>query len=156
MIYTSTRIKKKAAEAYAREEIETQTYSFTKPEGLICPSGQLGPETAFVRSESYGDTEATETTLQAEGMLTVHQKPLSRILEDLKASSQTTDTSAFPDSLVVVRQIKEGDVEFTEFHKLIEGRPGRTFEFKVKVVKDYLEQFGEKARGMVESFQLKS
>lgn len=156
MVYTSTRIKKRAAEAYSREVIETETYSFIKPEGLICPADQLGPETAFIRSEAYGDTEATETTLRAEGMLTVHPKALAGILEELSSSASSIDESTSANGILLKREVREGEIDFIEFHKLIESKSGKIFEFKVKVAKEYLGQFAEKAVEITETFRLKN
>ncbi len=154
MVYTSTRIKKRAAEAYSREEVETPTYSFTKPEGFICPAGQLGPETVFLRSQGYGETEASETVLQAEGGLTVHLRGQSGIIEELSSSGENVEKHLSNGGTVLRREIKEGPLSFVEFHKLVGDGASKTYEFKVRVLREHLDQFEEKASELTSSFRL--
>ena len=47
MVWVSTRIKRNAAKAFEREEIETAEFSLTKPEGFLAPVDPADGDTFF-------------------------------------------------------------------------------------------------------------
>jgi hypothetical protein len=58
MVYASTKIKKRAAEAYAREEFDGDGFAIVKPDGFIIPA-ELPKGLLFsASSKDYGHEEA--------------------------------------------------------------------------------------------------
>lgn len=155
MVYVSTRIKKSAAAAYGREIIQTDTYSFTKPAGLICPIDRILKDSCLVHSKNFGETESTESLYQLEGLLTAQNKSF----ESLKAEAESEGSFAKEEcgsGAVVLRGLAtESGVEFKMFRRLQTSSNGLVFDFSVKVLCEALEEFQSKADEMVSSFTVK-
>ena len=71
MAYVSTKIKKSAAQAFEREEIETENFSIIKPAGFINPLNDENSAFAFeARSKDLGK-EAARNLWRARATLRV-------------------------------------------------------------------------------------
>lgn len=152
MVYVSTRIKKSAAAAYGREIIETETYSFTKPEGFICPLGGISDTACFAHSKGFGETESTESLYQAEAALTTSDESLESLKSDAVSSGGFAIEDIGSRGLILRGLVTENAVEFKVFRRLQLSSKGVMYDFCVKVLCEYLEEFQPKADEMVVSF----
>lgn len=155
MVYVSTRIKKSAAAAFEREIIETNTFSFVKPKGFICPVDRLSTDSFYLHSQGFGDAEATESTYQAEARLTVHDSSFDSMKSEA-VSKPAMAIEEFGARDVAVRGIvTENQVEFKVFRRLVESRDSKVFDITVKVISDHLEDYQAQADEIVSSFLVK-
>ena len=60
MVYASTKIKRSAAAAFEEETIETDEYSFVKPEGFLNPVEPEGYLAFYAYSKEYGEEGKAE------------------------------------------------------------------------------------------------
>ncbi|MBK7704276.1 MAG: hypothetical protein IPN69_03580 [Acidobacteria bacterium] len=132
MIYASTKIKRLAENAYARETVETDDFVIVKPEGFICP---VESKYAFeARSKEFGESEASEEMLRATATIVIG--PASD--EDSSSKSER----------------EEDGVTIKEFCKTL-NRGGNGFELKITILADHYDEFNVRVREMLESFELK-
>jgi hypothetical protein len=132
MIYASTKIKRLAADAYAREEIETDAFVIVKPEGFISPVET--PYAFEARSKEFGEAEESEEMLRAHATVTIGDTPE-------------------PDSVTETERLENG-VAVKEFRKVL-SRNGRSFELSVIVLADYLDEFEPRVNEMIGSFEVR-
>lgn len=155
MVYVSTRIKKSAAAAFAREDITTKTFSFTKPEGFICVSERLSPEACFIHSPGFGETEAAESAYQAEGRLSRHSRPFDDVKSESVAEGGFAVEDVRSNDCIVRGVISDNGVDFKIFRRLIQGADGKTWDFNVKVLTGNLDEYQAKADEIVSSFRIR-
>jgi hypothetical protein len=131
MIYASTKIKKAAASAYEREVIEAEDFAIVKPEGFI---SLVDSAFAFeAQSKEFGESEAAEDLYRARAWIAV--------------GDATGDATSESD-------LDENGVAMREFGKTL-TRDGRSFDLKIRVITDHLEEFRPQVREMLSSFQVK-
>ena len=162
MAYASTKIKKSAAQAFEREEIETEKFSITKPAGFIHP---LNDESAFA-FEAYSKdlgTNAARNIRRARATLrVVSNVEFQTVCRDSKKSAGVITSKKFvedaPDGKIFLFESEktENEVKIFSFWKIVEGNePRRIYELEVAVLEDYLEEFAGKAGEMIDSFAVK-
>jgi hypothetical protein len=156
MIYTSTRIKKSAAQAYEEETVETDEFSLVKPEGFLNPIRRESEFAFEAYSKDYGEDDA-ETIRQ--GLITVKVFTDQKFAQVCKLTRQSVDQVLSEENVdnrtFWLKGIKtEKDIDTEIYHKII-AENQKVFDLKItllaKVEADYIERT-EKA---LESFRVK-
>lgn len=155
MAYVSTKIKKSAAAAYGRETIETEYYSVVKPEGFICPVDKVGDDFFHMHSQTFGETEATESFYKAEASLD-HRSDTFETVKTLAVADGAFAIEEVSGKQIVLRGVvTENGSERKIFRKIVEAPDSSVFDLTVRVLCEYLDEFQQKADEMLASFTLK-
>ncbi len=156
MIYTSTKIKKSAAEAYQEEIVETDEFSLVKPEGFLNPIRRESEFAFESYSKDYGEDDA-ETIRQ--GMMTVkvftNQKfgkvcKLARQSVDKVSSEENIDNRTF----WLTGEKTEKDVDTKIHHKIIANNQ-KIFDLKITILAKVEADYSERIEKTLESFRVK-
>lgn len=132
MIYASTKIKRLAASAFEREEVDNTEFALVKPEGFISPVESPYPFEAHTKE--FGEADESEEMRRAWATVTV------------------SDT-AEPEGVSETERTEDG-VPIKEFRKVL-NRDGRSFELSVSVLADHLGEFEARVNEMIGSFEVK-
>lgn len=163
MVYVSTRIKKSAAQAYERENVEKEGFVLVKPEGFIIPVIE-NPEYAFeARSKDYGEEEG-DMFPQAE----IKLKTFSGLIFDEvcqnarrsldKVTSEKVFRNKLPEQNVflIEGEKTENKALFYLFHKIVESEDqAKIYDLKISVLQENREQFSDRISEAISGFQVK-
>ena len=157
MVYTSTKIKKSAAAAFAEETIETDEFSLVKPEGFLSPVENEDFLAFYAYSKEYGEEENAEKSRQSLIKLKILAgRSLAEIGKDIKAGFDETleEEKIGENTLLLTGLSSEKDLETLYYHKLV-AENEQVFDLEMSVLKDYREKYEEKAEKLLESFRVK-
>lgn len=155
MAYVSTRIKKSAASAFGRENIDTPDFALVKPEGFLNPVEAKEGLAFYAYSKDYG-VENTAKFRQSEIKLRIYE--INNFKEIAANAKKLADR--------VVSEKNEGDVfwlktENTEDkvsleknHKLI-AKNGKIYELEFKSLQETKEDYAQRIAETFESFTVK-
>lgn len=159
MIYLSTRIKKTAAAAYEREEIDTPEFSLVKPEGFINPVNNPSDVVFSAYSKDFG-SEGAENLRQAEIIVT----RLDGAAFDLaceaargalaSVTSEETTTVGGHRACEIRGSVEEQGVPTAVAYSIQEG-DGRIFELRAVILEDQRSTFAQRIDETLASFRLK-
>ncbi len=163
MVFVSTKIKARAAEAFEPERIDRKELIIIKPRGFMTPVESNSGFAFEAYSREYGEKKMRNTR-QAEAFLTVTDK-LSFAAEREKAR-KTADNilservlgGAASGEKVFLLEAESSEKTFPtiDFWKIVESRKlKKTFTLQVSVLKDYREIYIHEINEMVNGFRLK-
>jgi len=163
MAYASTKIKKSAARAFEREEIETEEFAIIKPAGFINP---INEKSAFVfeaYTKDLGKDEARFFRRARATLRVISGLNFETVCKDTKNSSGKIISKQFvedaPDGrkifLLESEKIKQA-VKIFSFWKIIESRERRKiYELQIAVLEEHREEFANEIGEMIDSFAVK-
>jgi hypothetical protein len=163
MAYASTKIKKSAAQAFEREEIETEDFSIIKPAGFINPINDKSAYPFEAYTKDLG-TNAAKNLRQARATLrVVTGVDFPTVCRDTKNSAGRITSKRFVEdaadgrkTFLLESEKIENDVKIFSFWKIIESVERRKiYELQVSVLENHLDEFADAAREMIETFTLK-
>ncbi|HLM60519.1 MAG TPA: hypothetical protein VK308_06940 [Pyrinomonadaceae bacterium] len=163
MAYVSTKIKKSAAQAFEREEIEAEEFTIIKPEGFINP---LNNDSAFAfeaYSKDLGQNAAKNFRQAWATLSVISGSDFQTICRNAKNSSGKITSKEFledaPDGqkiFVLESEKTEKDVEIYCLRKIVESTARRKiYDLQVSILEDNRADFTDKASEMIESFAVK-
>jgi hypothetical protein len=156
MIYTSTKIKRSAAEAYQAETIDTEEFSLVKPEGFLNPI-RTESEFAFeAYSKDYGEEE--EEKLR-HGLITLEvftDKNFTKVCEEAKKSvDKILSEEKIGKKIFLLKGEKtEKSVETEIYHKIIE-EDAKVYDLKITLLASVQADYDERIQKLIESFRVK-
>lgn len=159
MVYVSTKIKKSAAAAFEEEMVETDEFKVFKPDGFIHPLNDEFPFEA--NSKESGKNEASKFR-QARAVLRVDRtSDFKSVCENAKKSAGKIISKRYvenaPDKqriFLLEGETFEDTVKIITFWKIVESR-SKIYELKAAVIEAYAEDFTDKLKQMLESFEVK-
>jgi hypothetical protein len=157
MVYASTKIKRRAAEAFEEETIDTEDYTLVKPEGFLAPVEPKDYLAFYAYSREFGEEEKAEKMRQGTIKLKVLAgRSLTEIAKDVRKSFDAVLSEEKPDAgTVVLRGARgENEVETLYYHKIV-ARGEKVFDLEAAILNDYREKYEEKAEKLFESFRVK-
>lgn len=163
MVYVSTRIKRSAAEAYEREEIETENFSIIKPDNLMHPFRDKSEYAFEAYSKDFGDGDA-RSIWRAHALLRVLTDTDFRTARanikknsDKVLSDKVVENSPPGQKVRVLETLVTEDEQLRHnFWKIVEDTNSKkVYELKVSLLEKHLDDYREKAREMIESFRIK-
>lgn len=159
MVYASTKIKKSAARAFEREEIETKDFSITKPEGFLHPLKDDSSLAFEAYSKDLGKNDASKFNQSWVALRVISDSDFKTVCGNVKASADKILSKNFVENQKIglfETGRTENDVEILSFWKIVESRERRKiYELKVSVLKAYETDFAQRAGEMIESFTVK-
>ncbi|MGD9563465.1 MAG: hypothetical protein AB7P09_14445 [Pyrinomonadaceae bacterium] len=158
MIWASTRIKRNAAKAFEREEIETEEFSITKPEGFLSvvdppggllisayskefgreAAGRIRQATIELRRELGGDVDAIVKRVKADSTAV--------------ASEQIGVVGGHKCANIIVERLEQ-DVLLESRHKII-AAPDAVYHLVVNFIPEYKADLEAKLDEALISFSL--
>lgn len=159
MVYASTKIKKSAAQAFEREEVEAEDFSITKSEGFLHPLNQDSPLAFEAYSKDLGQNDASKFNQSWVALRVISHSDFKTVCGGVKASvDKITSKNYIENQKTYLYETarREKDVEILGFWKIVESRERRKiYELKVSVLKAYEEEYAARASEMIESFTVK-
>ena len=157
MIYTSTKIKKNAAAAFAEEMIETDEFLLLKPEGFLNPVENKDYLAFYAYSREYGEEDAAEKVRQSLIKLKVTAgRNLSEIAKEIKKNFDQllSEEKEDADTHLLKGSRTEKEVETLYHHKIVAGNE-KIYNLEISILAAYEEKFAEGAEKLLESFRVK-
>lgn len=154
MVYASTRIKKNAARAYEREEIETDEFSIVKPDGFIIPVNDTSELAFEAYSKEFGRDEADKIRQAAISISVFDGRNLAEVrgqtLRGIDESNVRTDANK---DVVAVERTEDGIV-IDDSYKLIE-KNSRVYRLQISVLREHKNEYSRKTQEMLDSFAVR-
>jgi hypothetical protein len=161
MVYVSTKIKRSAAAAFEREEIEEEDFSLVKPEGYIHPFKEDSPLAFEAYSKEFGDEAAknfrrSRATLRVVSDFETICRNAKKTADKIHLKRFVEDAPANQKIFLLENEKSENDVRFFTRWKIVESRErGKVYEFQVSVLEQYQEEFADAAGEMIRTFSVK-
>jgi hypothetical protein len=159
MIWASTRIKRNAAKAFEREEVETPEFSLVKPEGFLAPVDPAEGTLFSAYSKEFGRDDAGRVRQGTIELRRFDNANLEEVCERVKAESSDLIEEQFGvineakcANIVVAGRVS--DVPVHTFHKMIAARDA-VFQLSVTVLPDHKEDYLRRIDELLASFTLK-
>ena len=155
MAYASTKIKKRAAEAYDAEVVDTGSYSLLKPEGFLHVVGN--PDHDFVAySKEFGDTEAAHlqrAAIEVDVLRDIDMQSVRRqVQEDASEFSVSEETES---SLRIESEEKVNEILLKGFYKLVDA-PEDIYRLRFVVLPKHTDDYLRKIQETLDSFVVKT
>lgn len=159
MIWASTRIKRNAARAFEREEIETAEFSITKPEGFLAPVDPADGLLFSAYSKDFGIDETERVRRGSAELRRFDDAHFDEICERIKAEStrvisEQKGVVGEHRSAIIVAERSEQDVEVETAYRIVAGEHA-VYQLAVTVLPAHKEEYSPKIELFVNSFDLK-
>jgi len=159
MVYASTKIKKKAAQAFEPELLETEEFTILKPEGFIHPLNN-DQKFAFVAYSKEFGIDAANNTRQASARISVFADAnFDEICERVKLyganifSETSTGSGGFRTCLIEGEGLENG-VPVETYYKIAAGN-SKIYKLEILVLPEHKDDYMRRIKEMVESFAVK-
>lgn len=159
MIWASTRIKRNAAKAFEREEIETTEFSITKPDGFLAPVDPADGLLFSAYSKDFGSDEAERVRRASAELRRFDDAHFDEICERVKMEStrviseQRGLVAEHLSAIIVVERL-ELDVA-VETSYLIKAGDHAVYQLAVTVLPGHKEEYSQKIDLLLTSFTVK-
>ena len=163
MVYVSTKIKKSAAAAFEREQIEEEDFSLVKPEGYIHPFKENSPFAFEAYTKDFGDEEAKSFRRSRATLRVVSGSDFDTVCRNAKKDADRITSKRFVEDATANQKIfllenekSESGVKFYTRWKIVEsGERRQVYEFQVSVLGEYQEEYADAAGEMIRTFSVK-
>jgi hypothetical protein len=152
MVYTSTKIKKKAAIAFEQEPIIAPGFSIIKPEGFIHPLESPSGAAFEAYSKEFGKNE-NENTRRAWIKLQVTGDELDAVKRAIKAAAESIAED--PEAEVMEVERTENGLPVNAFYKFIADGE-KLYELQAVVLREHKDDYLRKIQVAFESFRVRS
>ena len=153
MVYASTRIKKRAAEAFESELIETDAYSIQKPEGFLHVIDSPKHDFEAYSKESGDEAGARRATIEVDA---VPGTNVDAACETIRASAheysvRSEDTAA----RVIETEEATNESDVRAFYKLVRSS-NAVYRLRFAVISKHSEEYLRRINETLESFVVKT
>ena len=151
MAYASTRIKKRAAEAYLEEKVETDDFTIRKPEGFLHVVGD--DEHAFrAYSKDYGiddNAQHRRATIEVDAF---PGESVQDIVDGVRAAAARAeiDTSSENISRIETEETANG-IAVTGFYKIV-GTSNNVFRLRFATLAEHTDEYLRRIDDTLDSF----
>jgi len=158
MVWVSTRIKRNAAKAFEREEIETAEFSLTKPEGFLAPVDPADGALFSAYSKEFGIDGAERLRRAAAELRVFPVAQLSDVIEQAKDGAadilfeQTGVIGGSKCANIVLERLEDG-ISLESHYKIVAG-PASVYQLAVNVLSANKDEFQPKIDELLDSFSL--
>ncbi len=155
MVWASTKIKKRAADAFEAEFIETDTYSLQKPEGFLHVIGDPGHEFRAY-SKEFGE-EPNAGVRQATIEIDVFQdNDLAGVRDLIERSAAVTKIRAEgPDACELETEETANEIGVDAVYKLV-VRDNVVYRLRFAVLREHAEDYLRKMEETLDSFTVRA
>ena len=160
MVFISTKIKKSAASAFERENVEKEDFRLVKPEGFLSPINENSRFAFEAYTKEFGKNDADEFRQAQANLLVFSDSSFEAVIENIRKTNEKIlseklleNTSEKQKICLIESEKLEKNVTVKVFHKIIESNQNRKiYELKVSVLDAYLEEYKTGINDMLESF----
>ena len=154
MVYASTKIKKRAAEAFEPESIETEQYTLQKPEGFLHVIDS--PRHDFeAYSKDYSDDDSSRrATIEVEILRDTDLKSVRESLRDPSARFDVTEETENGCRIETEEAANESGLNV--FYKLVDSRIGAIYRLRFAVLAKHEDEYLRRIEETLDSFTLKT
>ena len=150
MAYASTKIKKRAAEAFKPELIETDEFSLNKPDGFLHVLNS--PDHDFeAYSNEFGEDDFSLRRAKIE-VNVLQGTDLQTACESLRASSEKYEVVSDSDrGRMVATEETANEIPFTAFYKFI-GTGNGIYRLRFAALSRYVDDYRSRIEETLDSF----
>lgn len=155
MAWASTRIKKRAADAFEAELIETDNYSLRKPEGFLHVIGD--PQHDFsAHTREFGGDEDSQVRLGTIEIDILQDSSLPAVRDSIRQGAERSDVRREAEGVCeIVASEAANQSPLTAFYKIV--RNGRAvYRLRFAVVAEHKTEFSRKIDKTLDSFKVKT
>jgi hypothetical protein len=154
MVYASTRIKKRAAEAFEPEHIETDAYSIEKPEGFLHVIDSPDHDfEAYSKEFDEGDFRLRRGKIEIE---VFPEGEFQNVVDSIVENATRAEVRSESQTVSVIEANEEAN-ETRRFavYKVVAGR-GLVYRVRFAVTESYRDEYSDKIEKTLDSFTLKT
>ena len=153
MVWTSTKIKKRAADAFEAESVETETYSLQKPEGFLHVIGNEEHEFAAY-SKEYGKNDNTGIRQATIEIDIFRDTDASEVVSSIGNSSATTNIKTESGNVIWLESEESAnEIVIRGFYKIVATESG-VYRLRFAVLPEYSDDYLEKIETTLDSFSV--
>lgn len=154
MVYASTKIKKRAAEAFEPETIETQRYTLQKPEGFLHVIDSPRHDVEAYSKEYSDDDSSRRATIEVD---ILRDTDLKTVRESLRhASARFAVTEETENACRIETEETANEIGLKVFYKLGDARAGAIFRLRFAVVAKHEDEYLRRIDETLDSFTVKT
>lgn len=159
MVYVSTKIKKRAAEAFEPEVIETDEYSIVKAQGFLHPLNSDSGLPFEAYTKEFGEDDAKKIRHARVELNTSEGGRFEDAVKNARKTIQTigqelTSKQGNRRVCLIEGESIDNNVDTAVFHKIVEGE-GKIFDLKFVVLDEKKEDYLRAIEEMRDSFTVK-
>ena len=163
MVFVSTRVKRNAARAYEREEIDMKEFGLIKPDNLMHPFRDKSEYVFEAYSKDYGEGHARSIWRAHVLLRVLLNTDFRTVRAEVRNSAEevlSDEVAQKPPPGQKIRLLETSRTEDKqkrrEFWKVVENtKAKKIYELKISILEDHLDEYLEKAEEMIESFYVK-
>lgn len=155
MVWASTKIKKRAADAFEAESIETDTYSLQKPEGFLHVIGDPGHEFRAY-SKEFGE-EPNSGVRQATIEIDVFRDNDVAGVRDLieRSAAATKIRVESPDACELEAEETANEIDVDAVYKIVVGE-NVVYRLRFAVLREHAADYLRKIEETLDSFTVRA
>lgn len=154
MVYASTRIKKRAAEAFEPETIETERYTLHKPEGFLHVIDSPRHDFEAYSKEYAADDSSRRATIEVDIFRGTDLKSVRESLRDASARFDLTEETE--NACRVETEETANETGLKVFYKLVDTRAGPIYRIRFAVMARHEDEYLDRIEEALDSFTLKT
>lgn len=154
MVYASTRIKKRAAEAFEPETIETERYTLQKPDGFLHVIDSPRYDFEAYSKEYSDDDSSRRATIEVEILRDTDLQSGRESLRDASAKFDVTEETANACRIETEEAANENGLKV--FYKLVDSRAGAIYRMRFAVLAKHQDEYFRRIEETLDSFALKT
>lgn len=155
MVWASTKIKKTAADAFEPEFIETDAYSFQKPEGFLHVIGDEEHE-FFAYSKEFGKGDATGIRQATIEIDVLRGEDLSAVRDSITGSAESFDVTVDTPALAELNSKETANESAVNaFYKIVAAEDA-VFRLRFAVLDEHADDYLGRINETFDSFTIKT
>ncbi len=155
MAWASTKIKKRAADAFEAETIETESYSMQKPEGFLHVLGDPGHE-VYAYSREFGEGAYSKIRRATIEIDIVKDASLADVRNAIKSSAADVEViRETPSECELETEETANENSFHCFYKII-GARSPIYRLRFAVLSQHSDEYLRKVKETLDSFSVRS
>ncbi|PYS98699.1 MAG: hypothetical protein DMF63_15030 [Acidobacteria bacterium] len=155
MAWASTKIKKRAADAFEAETIETDKYTLQKPEGCLHVLGDPDHE-FYAYSREFGEGDGGKLRRATIEIDIVKNASVAVVRNAIKSSATNVNVvSESASECEIETEETANENEIRAFYKIV-GAQNLIYRLRVAVLSEYVEDFLPKVKDTLDSFSVRS
>jgi len=153
MVWASTKIKKRAADAFEAEFIETETYSLQKPDGFLHVIGDEEHEFAAY-SKEYGNGDNTGVRQATIEIDIFRDTNLASVLDSTRNSATTSEISEQTEMIVELKSEElANETSIRAFYKIV-AEESSVYRLRFAVLAEHCDDHLRKMDETLDSFSV--
>lgn len=152
MAYASTRIKKRAAEAFNEEQVENERYTLTKPDGFLHVLGDTDHD-FMAYSKEFGEHELSQLKRATIEIDVINGSNVQSVVNAVRESA--TDFSMHEDDGTVIKTDEQAnETEFRAVYKII-ADTASVYRLRFAVLSEHFDEYVRRIDDTIDSFTTK-